>query len=180
MLKIVVPETDLFNEETNAFSKSEAIVLELEHSLISLSKWESRFEKPFLAPGQKTTREILAYVEAMIITPDYPSNIVACLTKENLDDIQQHIDSRQTATTFRELPKSRGRTETVTSELVYYWMISYNIPLECEKWHLNRLFTLIRIFSVKNDKPKRMSRSAIAQQNRELNAMRRAQLGSRG
>lgn len=181
MLKITIPETELFDEATNKFLVSgSAVVLELEHSLVSLSKWEAKFQKPFLVAGEKTREEILGYVEAMILTPNYPPDVLLRLTKENLDQIQRHIDSKETATTFREMPQTKGRTEIVTSELIYYWLASNRIPIECETWHLNRLFTLIRIFVAKSSKPKRMSKSAIAQQYRELNAARKARLGTSG
>jgi len=180
MLTITIPKSELYNEVDNRFITIDEVVVELEHSLASLSKWESKYQKPFLVPGTKSTEEILGYIEAMILTPGVPSSAMMGLTKENLIDIQKYIDSPQTATTFRQMPGSKGKSEIVTSELVYYWMISANIPLACENWHLNRLFTLIRVFEVKNSKPKKMTKSQLAQYHRDLNAQRRQQLNSTG
>jgi hypothetical protein len=154
----------------------------LEHSLISLSKWESIFEKPFLGPEPKTREEVLGYIKTMILTPDFPEDVLLKLSKSNFDEINAYIDSAQSATTFGVMPeqKHRSRGETITSELIYYWMVTFNIPFECESWHLNRLFSLIRICNLKNSKPKKMSRSELATRNRQLNEKRRAELGTSG
>jgi len=180
MLKLIIKCTELFDEATETFSDSDDIVLELEHSLVSLSKWESEYQKPFLGPGEKTPDEILAYIKAMIITPDYPENVLEKFNRAAFLKINDYIDSKQSATTFGEMPKQTGRREVITSELIYYWMVAFNIPFECERWHLNRLFSLIRICNVKQSKPKKMSRNELAQRNRDLNAQRRAQLNSSG
>jgi hypothetical protein len=116
----------------------------------------------------------------MIITADYPPEVLSRFSQDNFLKINEYIDSKQSATTFGEMPKYTGRRETITSELIYYWMVAFNIPFECEMWHLNRLFSLIRICNVKQSKPKKMSRSELAQRNRDLNAQRRARLGSSG
>lgn len=182
MLTIVIPGIELYDEAKEEFASSDDFVLELEHSLFSMSKWESSFEKPFLANEEKTTKEIFAYIKAMSLIPDVPDEIYHRLTRDNVAAINEYINSKQTATWFNEKkqpqPKSR---ETITTELIYYWMVSFNIPFECQHWHLNRLLTLIKIFSVKNADPKKkLSRSELAARNRELNAQRRAQLGTRG
>lgn len=180
MLVINLLGQELFNEETQEFSTTENVVLELEHSLISLSKWESKFQKPFLTTTNKSRDEILGYVEAMILNPTYPKDLWTRFSQGNLDDINTYIESSQSATTFGTMPDRRGRGETITSELIYYWLVAFNIPFECERWHLNRLFALIRICNLKNGKQKRMSKSEIAQRNRELNMQRRAQFGTSG
>lgn len=180
MLKLLVIGEELFNEEDSTFSTTGNVELELEHSLISLSKWESKYQKPFLTSETKTPEEIFYYVKAMIITPIYPDDVIVRLSKQNIQEINDYIDSRQSATTFGSMPERRGRGEIITSELIYYWMVAFNIPFECEWWHLNRLFALIRICNIKNSKPKKMSRSEIAGRNRELNAIRRAQLNTSG
>jgi hypothetical protein len=102
------------------------------------------------------------------------------MRQKNLDEINAYIEAKHTATTFSQMPAKTGRGEIITSELLYYWMIAFNIPFECQHWHLNRLFSLIRICSIKNQPQKKMSRSEIAARNRELNAQRKAQLGTRG
>jgi hypothetical protein len=180
MLKMIVLGREYFNEKNSTFETVEDFELELEHSLISLSKWESKYQKPFLTPGEKTSQEILGYIEAMIITPVYPLDIFDRFDQSNLDQINDYIESKESATTFGQMPERKGRGETITSELIYYWMVAFNIPFECERWHLNRLFALIRICNIKNSKPKKMSRNEIASRNRELNARRREQLNTTG
>jgi len=180
MLYLTIPEKEFYNEETETFFEAEPIDLELEHSLISLSKWESKFQKPFLSNEKKTPGEILEYVYFMIVTPNISRDVIYQITQESLDEITDYIESKQSATTFGEMPKSNVRSETITSELIYYWMVSFNIPMECEKWHLNRLFSLIKICNIKQGKPKKPSKNEIAQRNRELNEQRRAQYNTRG
>lgn len=180
MLKLTIPGTEYFNEEAETFETVGDIDLELEHSLISLSKWESKFKRPFLTNEKKTLQESLYYIEAMIISPIYSSDILLRLSQENLDQIDAYIESTESATTFGSMPERKGRGEVITSELIYYWMVAFTIPFECEYWHLNRLFSLIRICNIKNSKPRKMSRHEIASRNRELNAVRRAQYNTSG
>jgi hypothetical protein len=116
----------------------------------------------------------------MVLNEKFPPEVFTHLSHQNLSDINDYIDSKQSATTFGQMPRHTGRSETITSELIYYWMVSFNIPFECETWHLNRLFSLIRICNMKNSKPQKMSRSEIAQRNRDLNAQRKAKLGTSG
>lgn len=181
MLTIVVPGIELYNEVTEEFDNADGFTLELEHSLVSLSKWESTFEKPFLSPQQKTTEETLAYVEAMILTKNPPGDVLTRLSKDNLEIISKYIDAKMTATWFNDPPGGSKRSkEVVTAELIYYWMIAFNIPIQFENWHLNRLFTLIKICSIKQTPPKKMSKSEILSRNRALNEQRRAALGTSG
>lgn len=180
MLKLLVPGEEYFNEETETFVTVGDLELELEHSLVSLSKWESKYQKPFLGRGEKTPQEILGYVEAMILSPIYPDDLFMRLTQQNLDKINTYIESKESATTFGKMPERTGRGEIITSELIYYWMIAFTIPFECQYWHLNRLFALIRICNIKNSKPTKMSRNEIAARNRELNAQRKAQYNTKG
>jgi hypothetical protein len=181
MLKLLVVGTEYFDEETETFESVGNVELKLEHSLISLSKWESKHKKPFLNETTKTTEEIFSYIEKMIITPKvYPEDLFGRFSQENLTSIYNYIESTESATTFGSMPERRGRGEVITSELIYYWMVAFNIPFECERWHLNRLFALIRICNIKSSKPKKMSRNEIAQRNRDLNTRRRAELGTKG
>jgi hypothetical protein len=180
MLKFVVPGSEWFNEATECFETVGDVELELEHSLISLSKWESKYQKPFLTNTNKSSEEILAYIQAMIISPIYPPEILRRFSQENITQINNYIESKESATTFGSMPEHKGQGETITSELIYYWMVAFTIPFECEYWHLNRLFALIRICNIKNSKPKKMSRSEISARNRELNAVRRAQYNTSG
>lgn len=180
MLTLTILGDEFFDDETQTFVTFGDTVLELEHSLLSLSKWESEFQKPFLAPKDKTPEEIMGYIRAMVVTKDYNPEVLLKLSNSNLTEINNYIESSQSATTFGAMPKQTGRGETITSELIYYWMIAFNIPFECESWHLNRLFSLIRICNIKNSKPTKMSHNEIAARNRELNAQRKAALRTSG
>jgi hypothetical protein len=180
MLTITVGATDLYDESADRFSTQGGVDLQLEHSLVSLSKWESEFEIPFLGKSDKTTEEALAYIRYMVMTPNPPGDFLQRLSKENLQTIHAYIDRKMTATWFSEQPGAPKSREVITSELIYYWMTVFTIPFECETWHLNRLFTLIRICNIKQSKPKKMNRAETARRNRELNAQRRSQLGTTG
>lgn len=180
MLTITVGATDFFNEETQSFESQGGFELQLEHSLVSLSKWESIHETPFLGPKSKTPEQIASYIQCMLLTPNPPEDYLQKLSKENIDEINAYIERKMSATWFSEIEPKTQTQEVVTSELIYYWLTVYNIPFECETWHLNRLFTLIRIAGLKQQKPKKMSRAEIARRNRELNAQRRKQYGTKG
>lgn len=179
MLKITIPETDLFDEVTEEFIHVKEQTLQLEHSLVSLSKWESKWCKSFLFTKEKTLEETLDYIKCMTLTQNVSPYVYRCLTRENIQAINDYISAPMTATYFSDDKSGRGR-EIVTSELIYYWMIALSIPFECQKWHLNRLLTLIRVCNIKNQPPKKMSRSAIMSRNAALNAARRKQLGTHG
>lgn len=180
MLTIVVPGVEMYDEQTEEFITVADVTLDLEHSLVSLSKWESIYEKPFLGKTEKTTEEALGYIKLMTLTPDVPDGVYNKLSEENIKAINAYIDSKMTATWFSEAPGAPSTRDVITAELIYYWMITFQIPFECENWHLNRLFTLIRVCNIKQAKPKKMSRSEMAARNRELNAQRRQQLGTKG
>jgi len=181
VLKLTIPGPELFNEKTNEFIKNEAVVLELEHSLVSLSKWESFWEKPFLGNDKKTPEQTLSYLQYMILSPEVSPEVFTRFTDEHIVQVNSYIEAKMTATWFREPPGRKSRNaEVITAELVYYWMISLNIPFECQYWHLNRLLTLIKVCSQKNSAGEKMSKSDLAARNRSLNAERRAKLGTKG
>lgn len=178
MLNIVVPDQEFFNEETQEFFTLKGQTLQLEHSLVSLSKWESKWNKPFLSKNEKTLKETIDYIKCMTITQNVKPYIYDMLTNENILDINKYIDSPMTATTFN--VQNTPSREIITSEIIYYWMISLNIPLECQKWHLNRLLTLIRVCNLKNAPSKKMSKKEIMSRNAALNAARRKKLNTKG
>lgn len=180
MLKIMVGAEEAYDEETQEFVFRGGFELQLEHSLVSLSKWESEYEKPFLSETEKTPEELIGYIKAMTLTPEVPEEVFHRLNVSNFTAVNEYINAKMTATWFNEAPGAPKSRETITSELIYYWLTIFQIPFEVETWHLNRLFTLIRICNVKSAKPKKMSRSEIAQRNRTLNEQRRAQLKTKG
>jgi hypothetical protein len=180
MLRLIIEGDEFWDEVQNLFSTINDEVIELEHSLFSVSKWESIYQKPFLASGDRTNEEVLGYIKAMILTPNVDPDVLNKLGKTHIDAIQEYIDSSQSATTFGMMPERQGSGEVITSELIYYWLVAFNIPFECQYWHLNRLFSLIRICNIKNSKPKKMSRNEMAQRYRDINAERKARLGTKG
>ena len=181
MLRITIPSIERYDEVNNLFIDSKEQHLQLEHSLVSISKWESKWQKPFLAKKEMTEEETLDYVKCMTLTKNINPDVYNHLTKENIKDIVDYISNPMTATTFSKDEKSQHNREIITSELIYYWMIASNIPIEeCQKWHLNRLLTLIRVCSVKNAPPKKRSKRDIMSRNAALNASRRKQLNTRG
>lgn len=179
MLTIKIPDQEFFNEETQEFFTMKGQTLQLEHSLVSLSKWESKWNKPFLSKEDKTVEETMDYIKCMTITQNPKPHIYNLLTDKNILEIKNYIDAPMTATTFSNVNQGHSR-EIVTSELIYYWMISLNIPMKCEKWHLNRLLTLIRVCNIKNGPAKKMSKKEIMSRNAALNAARRKKLNTKG
>lgn len=180
MLRITVPGDEFYDEELQEFVTRGDVVLDLEHSLVSLSKWESKHERPFLGVDDKTSEETLSYIQMMIQTPDFSPEVLSRLSRSNLEEINAYINSKQTATWFSESRTPPRSREVITAELIYYWMITMKIPMACETWHLNRLFTLIKICSIKSSKPEKLSRSELAARNKQLNEQRRKQLGTKG
>jgi len=176
-IEVVLSEN--FDDSTQEF-KFTIYDLDLEHSLVSMSKWESHFEKPFLGKTEKTSEETLWYIRAMAVERRVPPEIFEKLSAKNLDEINRYINAKMTATWFSDKEPKKPSEEIITAELIYCWMIALNIPFECQTWHLNRLLTLIRVCNVKNSPPKKMSKADLARRNRELNAQRRKQFSTSG
>ena len=180
MLRITVPAVELWDEQRQEFINKKEQTVQLEHSLVSLSKWESKWHKPFLGDGDLTTEETIDYIRCMTITQNVDPEVYARLSSSNIAEVNAYIKDPMTATTVREVQQGRKRKEIVTSELIYYWMISLGIPSEYQKWHLNRLLMLIRVCNAKNATPKKRSRADIMRENAALNAARRKKLGTKG
>lgn len=180
MLEITIPATEAWDEINQEFITTEEQTLELEHSLVSLSKWESKWRKPFLSKEPKTQEESLDYIKCMTLTPNVDDNVYHCLTDANISKVNEYIEAPMTATWFNEHETRKGSREQITAELIYYWMIALNVPFECQSWHLNRLLTLIKVCNIKNQSPKKRSKRDIMSQNAALNAARRKQLNSKG
>jgi len=181
MLYITIPSGEVFDESTNKFIDIPETKLQLEHSLVSVSKWEAKWHKIFLdEKNQKTDEETLDYIRCMTLTQNVDPKVYYGLHQEQIIKIKEYIDDPMTATTFNEenvkrmFSKSPKSNEKTTSETLYYSMIALNIPFECQKWHLNRLITLIKICNIKNQPPKKMSKSELASKYRNINAARRA------
>ena len=180
MLTIIVPETESFDSVTNTFFSTKEQILTLEHSLISISKWEAKWHKAFLDPrDEKTVEESRDYIRCMTITQNVDPMVYYALTAKNYEEITNYMQAPMTATWFSDDNKRPSR-EIITAEIIYYYMVALQIPFECEKWHFNRLMTLIRVCSEKNKPPKKMSKRSIMSKNQALNALRRQQTGSLG
>ena len=181
MLKIVIPGWEKFDETTSRIISVPDKELRLEHSLISISKWESKWKKPFLAKENMTMEETVDYVRCMTITQNVDPDVYNHMSVDNIMKVKAYISDPMTATWFsNRQQKTAGVSSVITSELIYWQMIALEIPFECQTWHLNRLLTLIRICAEKQKPDKKMSKSALMKRNRSLNAARKAKLGSRG
>lgn len=180
MLRVVVPSMELFDETKQEFFNTKSQELTLEHSLVSLSKWESTWKKPFLTKGNKTIAETIDYVKCMTVTQNVDPEVYNYIPKFVLDQISDYIDEPMTATTFRQEKSTPGSKEVITAEIIYYWMISFQIPFECQKWHLNRLLALINVCNIKNQPKKKMSNHELMARNRALNEERKAKFRTRG
>ena len=184
MLKIDIPLTDEgWDEEKQEFVEPKVQTLQLEHSLVSLSKWESKWHKPFLTQDNKTLEETVDYIRCMTITQNIQPSVYNKVTDDIIRQVNKYIENPMTATWFNNGRINGGKrnSKQITSELIYYWMTALNIPFECQKWHLNRLLTLIQICEVENNQPNnKMSKREIKNSNRALNEARRKKYNTKG
>lgn len=185
MLTIIVPGGDgeFWNEETEEFEYhpiSDPVELHLEHSLLSVSAWESKWKKSFFTKDEKTAEETIDYIRYMTLDEKIDPDVYMRLSRENVDEVVNYIEDPMTATTFAKQTKRSGNKERVTAELIYYWMLTLNIPFECERWHINRLITLIEICNIKNTPQKKRSMKDIMRENTARNAARRKKYNSKG
>lgn len=180
MLTIIIGAEESFNDDTQEFLTTGGVKLDLEHSLVSLSKWESKFEKPFLSTENKTTEETKWYINAMILSPEVPQDIFDKLSNQNMDEIDSYIRANMTATWFNEKKSEKPSREVITAEVFYYMMIALGIPFECQYWHINRLLTLIKVCNIKNAPTGKVNRRELADQRRMMNQERKAKLNTTG
>ena len=178
MLKITIPETEFFNEDTSEFHYLKPCVLRLEHSLLSVSKWESRWKKAFINPmeSNKTQEETVDYIRCMTINKDVDPLVYKVLTNSDYEKIIKHIEDPMTATEITTFNPRRTQ-KIITSEEIYYWMVTFKVPFECEKWHLNRLFALLEICAIKSQNGEKMSKAETMRQNMALNEKRKREMG---
>lgn len=180
MLEILVPGVELYDDVNERFLDSKPQVLHLEHSLISVSKWESKWNVPFISDKPRTEEQVIDYIRCMTLTQNVPPDVYYRLTQENINDVATYINLSMTATTFSNKEKPGQKRPVITSEVIYSWMFALQIPMECQKWHLNRLLTLINVCRIGQEPKKKMSKAEILRQNRELNAARLKQGNTRG
>lgn len=179
MLELKIPRRTFFNETTNEFVELDEITLKLEHSLISLSKWEGKLKKPFLSEKSHSKDDMLFYIECMSLNSNVDSIVYRTIPDEYFKIIVDYIDDPMTATTITDNDTSSSR-DIITAEIIYFWMIEFGIPFECQKWHLTRLITLIRVCSIKKGPQRKMSKREILEQNKRLNEERKKQSNTKG
>lgn len=183
MLELTLPALESWDEQKEEFvTFKKPLTLQFEHSLISLSKWESKYCKPFLGRGNKTDAEILDYIKFMTLTQNVKDDVYERLVRTSgaIETIQKYIDAPMTATTFSDQGSNKSGSEQITAELIYYWMIAFQIPSEYRKWHLNQLLTLIRVCEIKNRPQKKMKPQDVNARNAALNAERLRKLNTKG
>lgn len=183
MLRLTIPKTELWNETTSTFEYTEEVVVDLEHSLVSLSKWESFYEKPFLNNLEMTDKETRFYIECMCLTPDVDTDTFRYLSSDNLNAVNQYIKKKHTATWFSDSAtetKNTSNKSAITSEIIYYCMTTLNIPFETQYWNLNRLLTLIKVINLKNQPAEKLSKEEAAARAKEINARYRMNAANKG
>lgn len=173
MLTIDIPEGEFYDSQKEIFVYTKPQRIVLEHSLVSIAKWESKWKKSFLSNKNKTAEEALDYIRCMTITQNVDEKVYLALTQDLIETIFKYVEGSQTATYVTQADEPRPSKEPVTADVIYYWMVSLNIPFECQKWHLSRLFSLINVCSVKNAPPKKMSRYESLKRTKDLNRQRR-------
>lgn len=180
MLRITIPSAELWDERKQEFINIKGCTLSLEHSLVSISKWESKWETPFISKKSLNLEETIDYIQCMTLTQNVDPMVYTLLNDEHIEAVRRYIDAPMTATTFSDVDNAKPNREIITSEIIYYWMIAFNIPVEFQKWHINRLLTLIKVCNIKNQPKKKMSRREIMSRNAALNASRKKKLNTKG
>lgn len=180
MIQITVPKSRVYDSANNLFYTVEKdTLIQLEHSLISLQKWEAKWHKPFLGKGEKTLEETIDYIRCMCLTPNVKGDVFYCIPQTEMEKISEYIENPMTATWFSEERNGvkQKKKEIITAEIIYYWMISLGIPSEYKKWHLNQLLTLIRVINVKNTPKKKRSRREILEEHKRISDLNKQRFG---
>lgn len=180
MLTITIKGNELWDEKKGEFIDVKGQTLQLEHSLVSISKWESKWHKPFISSEKRTREETIDYIRCMTLTQNVDPMVYMAVTSQQINEVNAYIDDPMSAKTFRKTP-GKGRVySSVTSEDIYSLMVSYQIPFECKKWHFNRLMALIKTCEENNNDGGKMKKNEYADFRRRLNAARRAKYNTRG
>lgn len=180
MLQVTIPGIEYYDDETESFIESKSQALSLEHSLVSLAKWESKWKKPFLSNEPRTREESADYVRCMTLTQNVDPEVYETIPPGIMREIDAYINDSMTATWFNARQQRRVNKEVITAEIIYYWMVALNIPFECQKWHLSRLITLVQVCNLKNEPEKKMNKRQQFENNRALNEARRQKMQTRG
>ena len=180
MLQVTIPGVEYYDDETETFIETKGQVLSLEHSLISLAKWESKWKKPFLSKDPRTIEESVDYIRCMTLTQNVNPEVYDHIPQSVMRQVDDYISDSMTATWFNTRQQRRTNREVITAEIIYYWMVALNIPFECQKWHLNRLITLVQVCNIKNEPEKKMNRRQTLENNRALNEARRQKIQTKG
>jgi hypothetical protein len=181
MLQVTIPGVEFYDEENEIFIETKGQELCLEHSLVSLAKWESKWKKPYYSNDPKTREELNDYIRCMTLTQNVNNDLYLNIPASVIQQINAYIEDEMTATWFsRRNNQRRSRGEVITAEIIYYWMVALNIPFECQKWHLNRLLTLIQVCNLKNEPEKKMNKRQVYENNRALNEARRQKMNTKG
>lgn len=179
---------ELFDEETNTFLHPVGKKLHLEHSLLSISKWEAEWEIPFLNTD-KTSEQSLSYIKCCVLDDDFDELLLNTLSDKNILDFNAYLSKGMTAKKIIDLRSSLSQKrksrrpasqKALTSEDIYYSMIQFHVWKECEEWPLQRLLSLLQLCSLKSNSTGEMSKSDQAKFYREENARRKAKYHTNG
>lgn len=177
MLELHISETELWDPVSEKFLLVKEQSLPLEHSLLSISKWEEKWHKPMpLINNERLSGdEFLDYVRCMTISRNPDPLVYRCITAREVEAIMAYINDPHTATWFGNEKSGGNDKRPLTTELIYHLMFAFGVSKECEKWHLNRLMTQLRVEYEESKPSKKKTPAEIAERHRMLNAKRRAE-----
>ena len=187
MVEIYIPKSQIIDEETGVvYTAEKDWKLALEHSLISVQKWEAKWHVAFLNKGTRTFEQTIDYLRCMTLTPNVPDEVYYCIPHTELKRVLEYVDDPMTATRINDgfdsgnsYGKKMGK-DVITAEVIYNWMISLNIPTEYRKWHLNQLLTLIRVINAKNQPKKKRRMRDVLEEYKSINEANKRRFGTKG